>query len=103
MRVMIKFEFPVDSGNDIVRSGKINDFFDKLMADLQPEAAYFFPSNGNRGGVVFVNMEDSSEVALKAERLWFGLNARVEMTPVMAPEDLMKALAEIPSIVERFA
>lgn len=103
MRVMIKFEFPTDSGNAIVGSGKINDIFQKVMEDFQPEAAYFFPSNGQRGGVLFVNMQDSSEVALKAERLWIALGAKVEMTPVMAVDDLMKGLAEIPGIVERFS
>jgi hypothetical protein len=99
---MIRFEFPTELGNEIVRSGKIKDVFERLLADLQPEAAYFFPSNGNRAGVLFVNMDESADVARKTERLWFGLGARVELTPVMNGDDLMQGLEEMPTILERF-
>ncbi len=35
-------------------------------------------------------MKDSSQVAEIGERFFFGLNAKVEMVPVMAMEDLQK-------------
>jgi hypothetical protein len=50
MRVMIKFAFPVDAGNDAMRSGKMDKIFQGILEELKPEAAYFFPEGGERGG-----------------------------------------------------
>jgi predicted methyltransferase len=88
MRIMIKFAFPVDAGNNANRTGKAEKVFQQIFEDLKPEAAYFFPEGGERAGLFVVDMKESSEVAEIAERFFFGLNARIEMVPVMAPEDL---------------
>jgi len=103
MRMMIKFSFPVEPGNDLVGSGKINRVFQSIMEDLKPEAAYFFPENGQRAGLFVVNMIDSSDLAKMAEPFWFGLHADVSVTPVMNGEDLQKGLGGIAGIVKRFA
>jgi hypothetical protein len=103
MRIMLTFSFPTDGGNDIVGSGKIAQIFEKLMADITPEAAYFYSVDGQRGGHVVINMTDSSEVAGVAERFWIGLKAQVTMTPVMNAAELQKGLAGMGDIVKRFA
>ena len=102
MKVMVTFSFPAESGNAIVRSGKINDVFGNLIADLKPEAVYLYPVNGQRGGHFIVNMTDASDVARISERFWHGLSADVEITPVMGAEDLHKGLADMGEIVKRF-
>jgi len=40
---MIKFTFPADTGNDAIRSGKVEKVFKQIAQELKPEAAYFFP------------------------------------------------------------
>ena len=102
MRVMIKFTFPVETGNAAVRSGKVGKVMQQIVEDLKPEAAYFYPLDGDRGGFFVVNMQESSQVAEIAERFFFGLNAKVEMTPVMAPDDLQKALSGAQGTIERY-
>lgn len=102
LRVMLTFSFPAEGGNSLVGSGKINEIFGNLMADLKPEAAYLYPVGGQRGGHFILNLTDSSQVAAVSERVWMALSADVELTPVMAPEDLQKGLAEMPQIVKRF-
>ena len=62
MRVMIKFTFPVDTGNDAIRSGKVGKIFKQISQELKPEAAYFFPQGGARGGLIVVDMTASSQV-----------------------------------------
>ena len=37
-----------------------------------------------------------------AERFFFGLNARIEMVPVMDAEDLQKGLSEVQGIIQRY-
>jgi hypothetical protein len=69
----------------------------------KPEAAYFFPEGGERAGLFVVQMQDSSQVADIAERFFFGLNARIEMTPVMSADDLKKGLSGIQGTIQRYA
>jgi hypothetical protein len=102
MRMMIKFAFPVDAGNDAIRSGKLQKVFQQLSEDLKPEASYFLPSGGDRGGFFVVDMRESSQVAEIAERFFFGLNAKIEMTPVMNADDLQKALTSVPGTIQRY-
>lgn len=99
---MLTFSFPTEGGNALVRSGKIQDIFANLTADLKPEAAYFYPVGGQRGGHFIVNLKDSSEIAGLAERFWFSLRANVEVTPVMSPEDLQRGLSGMGAIVQKF-
>ena len=102
MRVMIKFAFPVDTGNDAVRNGKVEKVFQGIIEELKPEAAYFFPEGGERAGLFVVDMKESSQVAEMAERFFLGLNARIAMVPVMSAEDLQKGLVGVRGIIERY-
>jgi hypothetical protein len=102
MRVMLKFRFPVDTGNELVSSGKIGAIFQRIMEEMKPEAAYFFPDGGARAGLIVFDMTESSQIAEAAERFFFGLHAEVEMTPVMAPEDLQKGLAAVETIAKNY-
>jgi hypothetical protein len=47
-------------------------------------------------------MKESSQIAEIAERFFFGLNARVELVPVMSPEDLQKGLSGVQGIIQRY-
>jgi hypothetical protein len=102
MRIMIKFAFPVEAGNEAIRSGKLHKVFQQLTEDLKPEVTYFFPTGGERGGFFIVEMQDSSQIAEIAERFFFGLNAKIEMVPVMTPEDLQKALSGMQHTIQRY-
>jgi len=102
MRVMIKFSFAVDAGNEAIRTGKVGKILHQIAEELKPEAAYFCPQGGERAGFFVVDMSDSSQVVEIAERFFFGLNAKVEMTPVTAVADIEKGLAAVPGIIERY-
>jgi hypothetical protein len=102
MRVMIKFALPVESSNTAIRTGKLAKVFHQLTEELKPEAAYFFPTGGERGGFLVVDMQDSSQIADIAERFFFGLNAKVEFVPVMSAADLEKGLSGVQSTIERY-
>ena len=102
MRVMIKFAFPVEASNEAIRSGKLQKVFQQLTEDLKPEAGYFFPTGGERGGFFVVDMRKSSQIAEIAERFFFGLNAKIEMVPVMNADDLQKALSGAQGTIQRY-
>jgi hypothetical protein len=102
MRVMIKFAMPVEASNAAIRSGKLQRVFQQLTEDLKPEAGDFFPDGGERGGFFIIDMRESSQIAEIAERFFFGLNAKVEMVPVMNADDLHKALSGVPNTIQRY-
>jgi hypothetical protein len=102
MRVMVKFSFPVDAGNEAIRSGRLETVFRQVMDDLKPEAAYFHAVDGDRGGFFVVDMQESSQIADIAERLFFGVNAKIELVPVMTADDLRKGLSGVQETIRRY-
>jgi hypothetical protein len=102
VRILVQFTFPTTIGNEVIRSGKIKKFFDQIAADLKPEAMYFFPVDGDRAGLMVINTDNPSICAAVGERFWFGIQAKVKVTPCMNGEDLGKGLAEMPKILENY-
>ena len=102
MRMMIKFSFPVDAGTAAIRTGKVEKIFQQLIEDLKPEAAYFHAVDGDRGGFFVVNMRESSQIAEIAERLFFGVSAKIELVPVMTADDLRKGLSGVQATIQRY-
>ena len=102
MRILVQFNIPVTTGNETIRSGKIQKFFEKVTEDLKPEAMYFFPADGDRAGLMVINTDNPSICAAVGERFWFGIQAKVKVTPCMNGEDLAKGLAEMPRILQNY-
>ena len=52
---------PVEAGNAAAKAGTLGSTVEKILADLKPEAAYFFADdNGNRSGSIVFDLKDSS-------------------------------------------
>jgi hypothetical protein len=101
MRVMVTVAFRAESGNTAIYCRKIERIFKRIMEELKPEAAYFFPERGARAGLFVLDMKDSSQLADTAERFFLGLNARIEMVPLMSAEDLQEGLLRLRCGLER--
>ena len=103
MRMMVRFSFPNEEGNEGLRNGKVLKVFGMIMEELKPEAVYLYPEGGQRGGIMVFDMQRPEQVAEVGERFWFGLGADVEMTPVMTGEDLQKAMPVVEGIAKRYS
>lgn len=95
MRMMLKFTIPVERGNAAISDGMIAKTVETIMTQLRPEAAYFGPTDGKRGGMVFFDLADPSQIIEVVEPLFLNLNATTELSPVMNAEDLRKGLAKV--------
>ena len=93
MRMMLKITIPTDAGNRVVKDGSISQILEKTMKQLKPEAAYFEADKGHRCAMLFFDMKESWEMPMIAEPLFRGLNADLELTPVMNADDLKKGLS----------
>jgi hypothetical protein len=72
MRMLLKVSIPVEAGNAAVRAGTLGTTVERILADLKPEAAYFFADdNGNRSGSIVFDMKDTSKSRLwRSHGLW---------------------------------
>ena len=68
---------------------------ESILENLQPEAAYFCPVDGARGGYLIVNMDDASQIFAVGEPFFMELGASVEIVPVMIGEDLRAGIQSI--------
>ena len=95
MRMMLRAQIPVESGNAAIKSGKLPEVIKRTMDKLKPEAAYFFPYEGERTCIMVFDMQDQSQIPGVGEPLFMELDATFEIFPVMNAEDLMKGLSQL--------
>jgi hypothetical protein len=95
VRMLLKWQIPVEAGNEAIRTGKIAQVNEALMGRLRPESAYFYTENGTRTSYVVFDLDDVSRIPEIAEPLFQNLHAKVEFFPVMNADDLQKGLAAV--------
>ena len=92
MRMLLRVSIPVDAGNAAAKAGTLGSTIEKILADLKPEAAYFFADDsGQRSGSIVFDMKDASQIPAIAEPWFQAFTASVSLRPVMNPQDLAKA------------
>jgi len=102
MRFMVKIIWDVEKGNDLARKGDLGKIAQSILEEIKPESAYFVAEKGNRSAILFVNMDDASQIPAIAEPWFLAVNATVEFMPVMKLEDLQKAGASIEKAAKKF-
>ena len=102
MRLLLKASIPAEVGNASAKDGTLGKKMHSILADLKPEAGYFTDMDGQRTALVFLNVEESSEIPKIAEPWMLAFNANIELHPVMIPEDLMKAGPDIGEAVKKY-
>ncbi len=100
MRLLFKVSFPVEAGNESAKDGF--NAIQRILEEQKPEAAYFVAQDGKRTGILIQNIENPSDVAAFAEPWFLALNASIEVTPAMIPEDLQKAGPAIGNAVKLY-
>jgi hypothetical protein len=103
MRFLLKVNIPVEAGNAAAKAGKLGSTIQGILADLKPEAVYFTDSNGQRSGLIFLDLQDASQIPAIAEPWFLAFNASIELHPVMVPEDLGRAAGAIEKAVKKYA
>ena len=92
MRMMLKIKMPTEPGNRAIRDGSHDKILEDTISKLNAEAAYFVAEDGMRCAMIFFDMKDSAQIPAIAEPLFTGLNAEIELVPVMNADDLQKGL-----------
>ncbi len=89
MRFLFKISWPVEAGNAAAKeSFKV---IPQILEEQKPESIYFIAEGGKRTAIMVINMDDVSQLPAIAEPWFLAVNASIEVTPAMVPEDLQKA------------
>ena len=103
MRMLLRVSIPVETGNAAAKAGTLGSTVEQIVADLKPEAAYFFADDdGQRSGSIVFDMKDASEIPAIAEPWFLAFNAKVSFRPIMNPQDLAKAGPSIGAAAKRY-
>lgn len=94
MRMLLTVKFCNKTFNELVRKGSASQIMKRILDDLRPEAAYFTAIDGRRTGIFVINLTDPSKIPAIAEPFFLQLNAEINLSPCMLPEDLAKANLE---------
>jgi hypothetical protein len=91
MRMIMQVEFPIEPFNTAVRNGSAGAKMKQILDAMKPEHAWFGETNGNRGGILIVDVDKPSDVPRLAEPWFLNFNAEVQFRIAMTPEDLAHA------------
>ena len=100
MRCLFKMSWPVEVGNAAAKEGF--SAVQQILEEQKPEAIYFIAAGGRRTGIMIINMDDVSQLPAIAEPWFLAMNASIEVTPAMVPEDLQKAGPAIEHAVQTY-
>jgi len=91
MRMLLDVKIPHETFNAAVRDGSAAEKLKRILEATKPEAVYFTERDGHRGGILIVNLDDSSKIPTLVEPWFLTFNADVEIRVAMTPEDLARA------------
>ena len=103
MRMLLRVSIPVEAGNAAARTGTLGPTIERILADLKPEAVYFFADDhGQRSGSIVFDMKDTSQIPAVAEPWFLAFNAQVSIRPVMNVQDLATAGPSIAAAAQKY-
>jgi hypothetical protein len=94
MRMIMLIQLPVEPFNHAIRNGTVGERMRQILDAAKPEAVWFTEREGQRAGILVVNIESPSDIPRLAEPWFLGFNATVEFRIAMTPEDLAAANLE---------
>lgn len=103
MRMLLRVSIPPETANAAAKAGTLATTIERIVAELKPEAAYFFADdNGNRSGSIVFDLKDTSQIPAVAEPWFLAFNAKVSFRPVMNVQDLAAAMPGIAAAVRQY-
>jgi hypothetical protein len=94
MRMLLRIQMDVEAGNRAIRDGSWAQTMERVMPELQPEAAYFTAQDGKRTGLIIFDLKEPSQIPSVAEPFFMGVNASIDLSPVMTMDDVRTGLEE---------
>ncbi|WP_030233972.1 hypothetical protein [Streptomyces sp. NRRL S-350] len=97
MRALLEIELDTEAGNKAIAEGKMAEGIQQALAQLKPEASYYFSRNGRRAMIAVIDVADEASIPSIAEPFWLQLNASVDIHPCMNADELKEGLRRLES------
>jgi len=88
MRMLMTVTMEVEAGNRAIKDGSLPKIFEKFLQDRKPESSYFTTGGGDRQALFVLDISDVTDMPSIAEPFFLGLNAKVELKPVMNAQEM---------------
>jgi hypothetical protein len=92
---MARITIPTVPGNRAISDGTIGKLMQGAADRWKPEAMYYTTFDGQRTAYMVFDMPDASDIPAFAEPFFEGLEADMELAPVMNSQDLQKGLSQL--------
>lgn len=91
MRLLFKITIPVDPFNTLARDGVVAQKMGAILEATKPESIYFTGNDSGRGAIAIYNADDGSQIPALGEPWLLTLNAKIEYTIAITPDELMRS------------
>jgi len=103
LRMLLRVSIPAEAGNAAAKAGTLGSTIEKIVAELKPEAAYFFADDdGRRCGAFVFDMKDTTQIPAISEPWFLAFDATVTLRPVMSAKDLAAGAAGIGKAAKQY-
>jgi hypothetical protein len=92
---MARISIPAEAGNQAIKNGTLGTVMQQAAERYKPEGMYFTTFDGRRTAYMVFELPDASGIPPFAEPFFTGLDAEVELVPVMNGDDLQKGLSHL--------
>jgi hypothetical protein len=98
MRMLMTVQMDTEAASRGIQDGSLPKLMESTLEQLHAEAAYFTTRDGQRTAHIYFDLDDPAQMVQIAEPLFMGLKAKIDLAPVMKPEDLREGLARLPQM-----
>ena len=96
MRMLMTVEMDTEASNRAIKDGSLPKLMESVLEQLHPEAAYFTSHDGHRTAYMVFDLQETSQMVQISEPFYAGVNAKIDWSPVMNPQDLQEGLSRLP-------
>ena len=94
MRFLVHASIPTEAGNKMVQDPNFLKKLEEYTNKVKAEATYFYEADGNRVAAFIVDIQSADQIPIIIEPLFSGMDAHIELHPVMSLDDLKKGIPQ---------
>ena len=102
MRMLFTVVADTEAATRAIENGTAQQSIKEALERLKPEAAYFLEDSGQRTGIIFFDMKESSQLPAIAEPWFLAFNASLTVRPAMNAEDLAMGMPGMQRAVQAY-
>ena len=102
VRMLLKAQPDIASTNPSLKDGSLGDTLNSILADIKPEAVYFYLENGQRTVQIIFDLQDQADLPTIVEPWFLAFGANVTVTPVLNGDDFVKAGPSLGAVAQKY-